>query len=109
MELLTAILAGSVGAAIVGGIFSVIMFKLNRKAEKEDKQESKEDDLTSGLRILLYDRIKHLGKSYITRGYITTEELEDLLLMHKIYHDNLKGNGFLDSLMGQVKQLPIHD
>jgi hypothetical protein len=29
--------------------------------------------------------------------------------MHNVYHDNLNGNGFLDSIMAQVKNLPIHN
>ena len=59
-------------------------------------------------RTILYDRIKHLGKSYIARGWITVEELEDLTNMHKVYHDKdkLNGNGFLDELMKSVNALP---
>ena len=57
--------------------------------------------------MLLYDRIKHLGNSYIHKGYVTSEELEDLTAMHQIYHNNLNGNGFLDDLMSRVKNLPI--
>ena len=57
--------------------------------------------------MLLYDRIKHLGNSYIHKEYVTSEELEDLTAMHQIYHNNLNGNGFLDDLMSRVKNLPI--
>lgn len=57
--------------------------------------------------MLLYDRIKHLGKSYIERGSISTDELEDLVEMHAIYHEDLDGNGFLDAIMASVKALPI--
>lgn len=104
MSVWAAILTGGVAAAVVSGIFSVILWRLNRRAEKEDKA----DDIKIGLRILLYDRIKHLGKRYIEREYITAEELEDIMAMHKVYHDNLHGNGFLDSIMEQVKALQIH-
>ena len=60
-------------------------------------------------RTILYDRIKHLGKAYIARGYITVEELEDLNLMHEVYHnkEKLGGNGFLDALMHTVHGLPV--
>lgn len=104
MSVWAAILTGGVAAAVVSGIFSVILWRLNRGAEKEDKA----DDIKIGLRILLYDRIKYLGKRYIEREYITAEELEDIMAMHKVYHDNLHGNGFLDSIMEQVKALQIH-
>ena len=56
-------------------------------------------------RTILYIRIKHLAKSYIARGYITVEEKEDLIMMHKVYHDEdkLDGNGFLDEIMYTIR------
>lgn len=103
MELATAVIAGGVGAGLVGGIFSLILFRMNRKAAKEDKK----DCFSAGVRVLLYDRIKHLARSYMAKGSVTGEELEDIIEMHKVYHTDLKGNGFLDNVMNQVHQLPI--
>ena len=107
--------AGAAGAAIIKGLFDLVSWFLNRKAKKEDAAEEKEqldakelmrrmDVLFLADRTILYDRIKHLGKSYIARGWVTVEELEDLKLMHKVYHDpdKLNGNGFLDDLMKAV-------
>lgn len=37
MEMLTTIIGGATGAALVAGVFSVITFYLNRNAKKEDK------------------------------------------------------------------------
>lgn len=105
MEMWTAVLTGGVAAALVSGLFQVVLQKMNRKATKEDKA----DDIKVALRILLYAEIKTLGKQYIERGYITSEELEDIIAMHRVYHDNLHGNGFLDKLMEQVLSLPIHN
>ena len=126
-ELIILIVSGSVGAAIVAGIFGIIQWRLNRKAAKEDRAEERSiascaqrakeiqelKDMVAVLvvadRTVLYDRIKHLGKSYITRGYVTVEELEDMDLMHSVYHDKdkLNGNGFLDNLMKTVHSLPV--
>ena len=121
------VLSGASGAAIFAGIFSLFTWLLNRKAVKEDKAEERKrqaeekvamadknlnqkvDALCVAVRELLYDRIKHLGKSYLDRGYISTEELEDFINMHKIYHNTLEGNGFLDEIVKQVKALPIRD
>ena len=103
----TAICSGGAVAALVSGIFSVVMWKLQQKAQIQAQKTSKEDDIAKGIRMLLYDRIKHLGNSYIHKGYVTSEELEDLTAMHQIYHNNLNGNGFLDDLMSRVKNLPI--
>lgn len=125
MEILKTILGGAVGSSIVVGIFGLVTWFLNRKAAKadkaEDRKEQKEsqektemddvrktlDNLTIAMRTQLYLSIKRDGKSYLQRGSISAEELEDLVNAHKVYHDVLKGNGFLDSLMEKVKQLPV--
>ena len=52
-----------------------------------------------------YD-IEHIHVLAIHAGGITSDQLEDILSMHNAYH-NIGGNGFLDSLVTQVKQLPI--
>ena len=120
MDALLVILGGSAGSALVGGIFMLIQWKLNRKATQEDRAadlaalEGRELKRLVGVlveadRTILYDRIKHLGKSYIARGYITVEELEDIDLMHEVYHnkEKLGGNGFLDALMKTVHSLDV--
>ena len=120
MQTLLAILGGGVGTALVGGVFTLLQWKLSRKAAREDRaaelsgEESRELKRLVGVlveadRTILYDRIKHLGKAYIARGYITVEELEDLDLMHGVYHDKNKlgGNGFLDALMKTVHALEV--
>ena len=118
MDALMAFVAGASGAAIVKGLFDLAQWFLNRRAKKEDSAEEKEqldyrevnrklDVLFLADRTILYDRIKHLGKSYIARSWISVEELEDLTNMHKVYHDKdkLNGNGFLDELMKTVNHL----
>lgn len=123
----TMVLSGASGAAIFAGVFSLLQWLLNRKASKADKAEEqkrkaeektamadknlnqKVDAICVAVRELMYDRIKHLGKAYLDRGYISTEELEDFINMHKIYHNTLEGNGFLDEIVRQVKALPIRD
>lgn len=94
-EIIIAIIGSNALSALIGAIVTFC-----------GQRRQKKDSTTAGLRILLYDRIKHLAKSYIARGWITTEELEDLMQMHKVYHD-LGGNGYLDKLMEQVHRLPV--
>ena len=108
------------------GCFLLIQWCLNRRAKlQDDKREAVTANCTArgeeikeltrmvevlflADRTILYDRIKHLGKSYIDRNYITVEELEDLDRMHEVYHDEdkLNGNGFLKELMEAVRALP---
>lgn len=125
MEFLKMFLGGAGGAAIVAGLFALIQWRLNRKAQKEDKAADRQfadcaargrdiaelsrkmDVLFLADRTILYDRIKHLAKSYIARGWVTVEELEDLNRMHEVYHDEdkLNGNGFLKELMNTANHL----
>lgn len=53
-----------------------------------------------------YDRIRHLGLTYIKAGQISPEELDSLMEMHKAYK-KLGGNGFLDKIMEEVNNLRI--
>lgn len=125
MEFVKSLLGGAGGAAFVAGLFSLVQWFLNRRATKKDRTANKEeqgraattkeiDELKSMMerlviadQTIMYDRIKHLGKSYIAREYVTVEELEDLKKMHSVYHHELTGNGFLDDLMEKVKALEL--
>lgn len=96
MALVIAIIGSSAFSAFISGIFMLIS---NRRKRETNEQ--------AGLMALLYDRIKYLCKEHISRGYIASNDLEDLERMHKIYHDKLNGNGFLDDLMKVVRSLKI--
>ena len=94
MEILIAVLGSSAVASLISGIFMLINNRRRRKT-----------GLESGIRILLYDRIKELGAQYIKQDRITFEQYEDLLKMHSVYHSELGGNGFLDDIMRRVKSI----
>lgn len=95
------------GASLITGVIQIILKRMEIKEKRKEKKDDGEAAILQGVKILLYDRIKHLAKVYIQRGYITAEELEDLEAMHSIYHTDLKGNGFLDKMMNGVHALPI--
>ena len=123
MEWLQNLFGGAAGAALVAGMFGIITWKLNRNAANKDREHNSAiancarrgeeiqnlnamvNSLIVADRTILYDRIKHLGKAYIKRGWVYVEEYEDLKRMHKVYHDELNGNGFLDDLMRDVSDL----
>jgi len=90
-----AIITSGTLSAFISGMFALAS---QRKQARNGVRE--------GVRVLLYDRIKYLCKKAIKAGGITSDQLEDILSMHKVYHD-IGGNGFLDSLIVQIKALPI--
>ena len=80
--------------------------KLTNDFEKELNDIRREDKaLESGLREILYDRIKFLCRKYISDGRIGEEEYNSLQRMWNVYHEELKGNGYLDSVMKEVEAL----
>lgn len=125
MDWLIDVASGAAGAAAVGGIFSIIMWVLNRKAKKEDTQQDNNaanciargkeigelrkdtDRIIAALRLDYYNQIKKLAKKYIARGHIYVEEYEDFSRMYDMYHDpdKLDGNGLLKALKEEVDQL----
>lgn len=98
MDMLLTLLSGGVGVVMAQALLDAIKAR-RRKGSAEQ----------NGLRILLYDRIKHLGKSYLRRGSISFEEREDLNAMHQVYHNELGGNGDLDALMKAVFELNLEE
>jgi hypothetical protein len=96
MEVFAAVLGSGALSALISGIFALVR-----------DQRAKKDGVRAGVRQLLYDKIKYLGRKYIAAGEVSEEDLEDLIDMHKIYHDELNGNGYLDHIMAEVKKLRI--
>lgn len=121
----SAILSGGLAVAIVQGLYTIIMWWLNRQADKKDhesddakqsfedidkrldSQDAKLDGCTYGLRILLHDRIKFLGQKYLQDGEIDFDDRQIFLDMHNAYHNGLDGNGNLDELVKAVRAIPL--
>ena len=125
-DIILCLLSGGVAAAVIKSVESLVTWRLNRKAAKEDREEARRDkeeqdaqaaigqlrrDVSSlrvGEQVILRDRIKYLGKNYIKSGSIDFDDRQDLVDMHRVYHDDLGGNGNLDSLMADVMELPLN-
>lgn len=93
-----AIIGSSALTALITNIFQLIK-----------ERNAHVGGISSGVKLLLYDRIKYLAKSYIEQGFVWAEDLEDIQRMWDCYHDpeGLNGNGYLDNLMSNVHKLPI--
>lgn len=72
------------------------------------KRLEKKDVKNEMLMGLGHDRIMYLGMSYIERGYITSDEYENLYeYLYKPY-EKMGGNGSAKRVMNEVNKLPIH-
>ena len=73
------------------------------------KRLEKKDVKTEMLIGLGHDRIMYLGMGYIERGYITSDEYENLYeYLYKPY-EKMGGNGSAKRIMNEVNKLPIHN
>lgn len=95
----------SIICAVIGsGALSTVISTVLGRWQLSKKQD---DAVVRGLRALLRDRINERGQGFIDKGYITPAELEELIALHNVYHNDLGGNGYLDTLMDAVKKLPL--
>lgn len=105
-QLLSIILGCGLITALVTGLKDLLMWRLKRKATKEDAEDDVNETLKKAIRLIMQDRIKYLGTKYLNDGHISIEDLRDIVAMHDFYHDELRGNGLLDYIMSDVKKLP---
>ena len=104
-ELLAAFIAGGSMAALVTGIFSLILYKTKKKDEQQAKTEDENDVTKKALRYLMLYIIQNRAEGYIQRGNITVDERRSLRKWHDLYHDGLGGNGDADLLMDAIDEL----
>ena len=71
-------------------------------------RREKKDAKTKMLLGLGHDRLVYLCMKYIERGWVSSDEYEDLnKYLYGPYVD-MGGNGTVKKLMGEVQKLPIH-
>ena len=99
MELLVSVLCST-------GVTSIVLACLNRYWAKKDKHDERIDALVDAQKVLMIDRVRHLGQSYIDDQQITLDDKENLEDMYKSYKA-LGGNGHLDTVMSEVESLPV--
>ncbi len=74
-----------------------------------DRQEQKIIEMNAmciGVRALLHDSVFRACNNYIERGYISSEELENLECLYDGYK-GVKGNGTCETLYNKVQDLDI--
>lgn len=68
---------------------------------------SKKDNRTKLLVGLAHDRITFLGQKYIDRGWITTDDYENLVEYLFEPYKACGGDGTAEKIMNEVKKLPM--
>jgi len=101
------LLGGSAVAALINQIGESIRQKRKRKYDTESTENKTIKALETGLKWVIYDRIRYLGQTYISAKKIDFDDRRILNEMHKCYHNDLGGNGDLDNLMSEVNALPL--
>lgn len=86
---------------------SVLNTALNYMITVRERKKGEETGVQKASRLLMKNQLRELCDKYIAQGWIYEDELEDIIAMHRIYHNDLKGNGFLDEMMLRVKKLEI--
>ena len=72
------------------------------------KKNENKDAKSKMLIGLAHDRIMQLGVQYIERGWITSDEYENLYeYLYKPY-EKMGGNGSAKRVMSEVNKLPMH-
>lgn len=102
METLKIILSSGVGA----GIMAIVLAALQRHWQKKDNKNDKIQHLVDAQKVLMVDRVRYLGQSYIADKEITLEDKETLGEMYAAYKA-LGGNGHLTTVMAEVERLPV--
>jgi len=89
---------------VIGNLISQFF---QRRADKKSKKDIKIAALYEAQRLVMLDRIKCLGQRYISEGIVDFDDRRLLNKMHKVYHDQLGGNGDLDNIMKSVNKLQL--
>ena len=100
ITIICAILGSSLLSTIASAIITGISNK--RKIHKDVN-----NNISKGLEVLLEDRINYLVFKYIEQGWVYMDDKDRVRRMWLIYHEKLKGNGYLDDAMKMLAKLPI--
>lgn len=120
MEYLVGILGAIAALASAFSIGQLIIDHRNRKEKKDemmlmvkehdkDIKDLKEENELIKRMVLgsLYDRAKHVGEQYITRGWISMQEFSDWnKYLYQPYKD-AGGDGTIDKIAAEINKLPI--
>lgn len=82
-------------------------YLVNRFDSYLEEDKTLTDSIIRSNKLLMQDRIRHLGLKYIHEGEILFEDRKMLHDMWDEYHKAWHGNGDLNLIMGAVDELPL--
>lgn len=103
-EFVKSIIIAILGSGAFSGCVAAIVNAIHDRKKKLNAEESARAD---AIMYLLAGQIRAECQAYINDGEIDIEDLNRLEKAWSIYHDKLGGNGFLDTVMSNVKRLPL--
>jgi len=101
IELVISVILGFIASS---GFWGFLMHKMDKR-EKEDAKLKMMEEMLIGLG---HDRVMYLGTSFIDRGYITSDEYENLHDYLYTPYEKMGGNGSAKHIMDKVDKLPIY-
>lgn len=97
----------------VGWLVKLVLDSLKEYRDESKKWRQAMDDKLDGIgdatQATMRTTILHYCEKYITRNWITSEELASLLDMHSKYKIIKPDNGFIDAYVERVKKLEIRE
>lgn len=103
-------------SGLLGLVSTVLAFVLkssiteNRKLKQEQEKQlvARNTALEEGVVCILRKHLMDEHEIWIAKGYITSHALESGLAMYKAYK-TLGGNGMIDHMEEEIRELPIKD
>lgn len=105
--IITTCVTGAVGWAIKALLDQLKEYRGESKEWREGL-DGKIDALTDATQTTMRTSLLHYAEKYLTRGWLTPEERASIYDMHAKY-SALHANGYIDSYMQRVMELPDKD
>lgn len=103
MSLIVTIAVSVIGSS---GIASIVVAILQHYWTKEEHTDARIDALVEAQQVMMIDRVRWLGRTYIKQGCIRLEDKESLISMYNAYKA-LGGNGHLSTIMDEASRLEV--
>lgn len=106
--LVSSILTGIVGWFVKTSLDQLKAYRVESREWRSDL-DSKIDTINDATQANMRTNILHYCEKYLSRKWVTSEELASLVDLHDKYTALNDHNGFINSYMDRVKQLEIRE